>query len=255
MVEFWRNQFNDHILMLSPGERLEVWVDFSKYTPGSQVNLVSRAFAAGGMQMMGQMMGGMGNTLPNGAEFKVMTVKIEKTGQKAAPLPQTLAKIERLTEKDAVNAANPRTFNLSFAQMTWLINGRTYKRNEVAPDEVVKFNTTEAWIFKNSGLTQMNGSMGGMGMGGMMVMPHVMHLHSARFLIIERRVEEQHQAGWLTVKDGLVDEGWKDTFLLMPGESVKFLVRFADYPGLYMYHCHIIEHEDMGMMRYYRVDP
>ena len=35
---------------------------------------------------------------------------------------------------------------------------------------------------------------------------------------------------------------------IMPGEQVKFLVRFSDFTGLYMYHCHLIEHEDMGMM-------
>ena len=58
----------------------------------------------------------------------------------------------------------------------------------------------------------------------------------------------------MTVSEGLVDEGWKDTFLIMPGEQVKFLVRFSDFTGLFMYHCHIIEHEDMGMMRYFRVD-
>ena len=87
-----------------------------------------------------------------------------------------------------------------------------------------------------------------------MNMPHVMHLHNVEFLITERVVEAASQADWLTVSEGLVDEGWKDTFLIMPGEQVKFLVRFSDYTGLYMYHCHIIEHEDMGMMRYYRVD-
>ena len=86
-----------------------------------------------------------------------------------------------------------------------------------------------------------------------MNMPHVMHLHGVQFLIVDRRVDQQFQASWQRVKDGLVDEGWKNR-LIMPGEEVKFLVRFTDYSGLYMYHCHIIEHEDMGMMRYYRVD-
>jgi FtsP/CotA-like multicopper oxidase with cupredoxin domain len=51
-----------------------------------------------------------------------------------------------------------------------------------------------------------------------------------------------------------VDEGWKDTVLLMPGERIKLLVRFEDYPGLFLYHCHNLEHEDMGMMRNYLVE-
>jgi len=55
------------------------------------------------------------------------------------------------------------------------------------------------------------------------------------------------------VKDGYVDDGWKDTILLMPGERVRLLIKFFDYTGLYLYHCHLLEHEDMGMMRNYRV--
>jgi FtsP/CotA-like multicopper oxidase with cupredoxin domain len=46
----------------------------------------------------------------------------------------------------------------------------------------------------------------------------------------------------------------KDTVLLMPGERVKLLVRFGDYAGLFLYHCHNLEHEDMGMMRNFLVE-
>jgi hypothetical protein len=53
---------------------------------------------------------------------------------------------------------------------------------------------------------------------------------------------------------GYVDEGWKDTVLLMPGERIKILVRFEDYAGLSLYHCHNLEHEDMGMMRNYLIE-
>lgn len=51
-----------------------------------------------------------------------------------------------------------------------------------------------------------------------------------------------------------VDQGWKDTVLVMPGDRVKLLMRFADYPGLYLYHCHMLEHEDLGLMRNYRIE-
>jgi FtsP/CotA-like multicopper oxidase with cupredoxin domain len=56
-----------------------------------------------------------------------------------------------------------------------------------------------------------------------------------------------------SVKNGLVDGGWKDTVLLMPGERVRILLRFADHMGLFLYHCHMLEHEDTGLMRNYRV--
>ena len=46
---------------------------------------------------------------------------------------------------------------------------------------------------------------------------------------------------------------WKDTVLVLPGETVRVQVTFTRHPGLYLYHCHILEHEDMGMMRNFRV--
>ena len=39
----------------------------------------------------------------------------------------------------------------------------------------------------------------------------------------------------------------------MPGERVRLLMKFTDYTGLYLFHCHILEHEDLGMMRNYLV--
>ena len=51
------------------------------------------------------------------------------------------------------------------------------------------------------------------------------------------------------MKDGFVDSGPKDVALVMPGEKVTLVKPFDDYTGLFTYHCHILEHEDMGMMR------
>jgi FtsP/CotA-like multicopper oxidase with cupredoxin domain len=121
--------------------------------------------------------------------------------------------------------------------MTWTINGRTFRMQEVADDEKVGLNTLEIWEFINEG--------GGMGMMGAMEMPHPMHLHGMQFQVLERR-GVQHE--------GYVDEGWKDTVLLMPGERVRLLVRFSDYTGLFLYHCHNLEHEDMGMMRNFLIE-
>ncbi|OGA65256.1 MAG: hypothetical protein A3G81_27845 [Betaproteobacteria bacterium RIFCSPLOWO2_12_FULL_65_14] len=70
---------------------------------------------------------------------------------------------------------------------------------------------------------------------------HPFHIHGVQFRIVDR--------------DGrppdAYERGWKDTVLVNPLETVQILVRFADYsnPHLpYMFHCHILEHEDMGMM-------
>ena len=86
-------------------------------------------------------------------------------------------------------------------------------------------------------------------MHGMMAMPHPMHLHGEQFQIVEREVNSRHRGGYETVSAGLVDSGWKDTVLVMPGEKVTLLKPFNDFKGLFMYHCHNLEHEDLGMMR------
>ena len=53
--------------------------------------------------------------------------------------------------------------------------------------------------------------------------------------------------------EGIADAGWTDTVLVLPGETVRIQIPFTTLPGLYLYHCHILEHEDMGMMRNFRV--
>ncbi len=51
------------------------------------------------------------------------------------------------------------------------------------------------------------------------------------------------------------ERGWKDTIRANPGELLKILATFDGFAGRYMYHCHILEHEDHEMMRPYVVVP
>ncbi|MBE9524300.1 MAG: multicopper oxidase domain-containing protein, partial [Chloroflexi bacterium] len=131
--------------------------------------------------------------------------------------------------------------------MGWTLNGRTFEMTYVASDEVVKLGDLEVWEF-------INRPGGGMGMMGGMTLPHPMHVHGLQFQVIERQIDPDFRASWETLSDGFVDEGWHDTVLVMPGERVKVLLKFDDFEGLYLYHCHNLEHEDMGMMRNYRVE-
>lgn len=96
-------------------------------------------------------------------------------------------------------------------------------------DEEVSINETEVWIIRNIG--------GMMQTGG-----HPFHVHGTQFQIISRNgkappVEEM---------------GYKDTVYVDIGEEVVIHVRFS-HPGVFMYHCHILEHEDNGMMGQFRV--
>jgi blue copper oxidase len=196
----------------------------------------------------------------NGSRFRVLTADIEDPDGEASPLPERLSTIERLTQSGSTNSNRPRAFELGMSMgmggMAWTINGRSFEMEAVARDEVVRFNSQETWLFDNpaSGGGMGAGRGPGMGMGGMMQMAHPMHVHGVQFQVVERQVADGFRDGWESVAGGYVDEGWKDTVLVMPGERVKVVMRFEDFPGTYLNHCHNLEHEDLGMMRNFRID-
>ncbi|MDP2177325.1 multicopper oxidase family protein [Methylicorpusculum sp.] len=99
------------------------------------------------------------------------------------------------------------------------------------------------------------GMMGGMGESGMMLsMAHPIHLHGQQYQVLSRKIGPMGSDGYETVKDGFIDTGWKDTVLVMPGEEVEILKPFQDFKGLFLYHCHNLEHEGLGMMRQFYVE-
>lgn len=230
---------------LAPAQRLELWMDFSQRAIGDELTLRSLPFE-GAMSMGGMMGGGMmgmmaQSGLANGAPFPVLKVRIERREKTTSALPNRLTPIPAPSLEEAVNRGRPRVFNLTMSRMQWSIDGRTFEMTEVADEEKVRLGTTEIWEFRNDAS------------GGMGKMVHPIHIHGLQFRILGRNVDRAHQAAWQTLKDGFVDAGWHDTVLVMPGERVRILLRFEDYAGLYLYHCHNLEHEDMGMMRNYRV--
>jgi FtsP/CotA-like multicopper oxidase with cupredoxin domain len=233
---------------LAPAERVELWVDFGGRSVGSELRLKSLPFAGSEGGHMGMMMGSAA-ALPDGSEFDVLRVRVDRESDETQTLPERLSTLSRYRLEDAVNGENPRAFTIAFQRMRWLLNGRTFEMQSVAEDEKVKLNSLEVWEFINQ-----PGRMGRGMMGGMMEeMAHPMHVHGLQFQVIERVVRPEMKANWNTVSAGFVDEGWKDTVLVMPGERVKILLKFEDFSGLYLYHCHNLEHEDLGLMRNYRV--
>ena len=223
-------------VVLGPAERIELWADFSKFPVGTSLELVSKYFEAA---MQGAAMGprrGMmgGDNLPNGAPFSVLKIDVAREEKETRALPKKLSSIERYQPGDADNMDNPRRFSFFMRHMHGLINGRTFQMKEVAADERIRLNSTELWELSNDDRS----------MGMMMPMPHPVHLHGKQFQVVERSGE---------LHSGYVEEGWKDTVLLMPGERARIVANFTDYPGMFLYHCHILEHGDMGMMRNYLI--
>jgi len=90
---------------------------------------------------------------------------------------------------------------------------------------------------------------------------HPIHLHMVRFQILERRrfdVNLYRMRQTLRYTSRVIgpergEAGWKDTVRADPGMVTRIIVKFSGYPGRYVWHCHILEHEDNEMMRPYNV--
>jgi FtsP/CotA-like multicopper oxidase with cupredoxin domain len=248
-------------MMLAPGERLDVWADFSGRAEGSQLVMRSLAFS-GVLPKMGMMMHRSG--LPVGSDYPIFTAKVTRKVSDSPKLPHTLSSIRRYAVADTANPAKPVPIAISEAHMSMLLNGRPYAYNDVQDFERIPVNTVQLMeIFHTQGGGMGMGGMhhGGMGMGGMrhggmgmmMSMAHPIHLHGQPFQIISRSVANGNEDDYATVQEGFIDSGLKDTVLVMPGESVRLIKPFQDFKGLFMYHCHNLEHEDRGMMREFLV--
>lgn len=191
-------------LELSPGERAELIVDFSKYTIGDQIKLRSD-------------------------DFDVMSFKI-KALDKDTTIPKKLVSIDRIPEQQATVK---RRFDFQGMGPMVNINGKQFNIERI--DEKLELNATEIWEITNSA-----SGMGGMGRMGNVA--HPFHAHGVQFQILERNGQEPP----------LNERGWKDTILIHPGDKVIAIAQFK-YHGIFMYHCHILEHEDAGMMGQFQV--
>jgi len=230
-------------VMLAPGERLDVWADFSARNEGSQLMLKSLAFSG----VMPKMAMGMNrSSLAVGSEYPICTIKVTRKVSESHKLPTKLAKIHRYGIHETANPNNPLPISISESPMSMLLNGRAYEFNHPLPSERVKMGSIV--------LLEIFHAQSNMGMGGMnMTMPHPIHLHGQQFEIMSRSISGD-TSDYDTVREGFIDSGLKDTVLVMPMERIKMIKPFQDFKGLYLYHCHNLEHEDMGMMREFLVE-
>ena len=90
-------------------------------------------------------------------------------------------------------------------------------------NQQVKLGAIEDWVIENR-----------------TTMHHPFHIHGWEFQVIDRG-------------DGRPVAGWKDTLNVPANRSVRIRINFADFGGTSVYHCHILDHEDAGMMGVIRV--
>jgi FtsP/CotA-like multicopper oxidase with cupredoxin domain len=276
-------------VMLAPGERLDVWADFSGRKEGSQLVMRSLPYL-GVLPKMASQMGGMmrhANSLAVGSEYPIFTVRVIKKISDSPKLPTKLSKINWHQANELANPDKPIPIGISESPMAMLLNGRPYAYNDIQDIERIKVNTIQLMeVFHahggrgghesekegvGMGMMSMGHQQGGMGMKhsggehkegrqsmgsgmGMMSMAHPIHLHGQQFQIVSRSINSGEESDYATVQDGFINSGLKDTVLVMPGEKIRIIKPFQDFKGLFMYHCHNLEHEDMGMMRDFLIE-
>ncbi|MEQ9668302.1 multicopper oxidase family protein [Coleofasciculus sp. G2-EDA-02] len=216
-------------LLLTPGQRVDVLVPGER-EPG-EYRLLNQPYNRGSMGMMGGgrmgrgMMGrgrmgrgmmGRGQTNDSG-NVEVLATLRYKGQVEPLPLPKRLIPVDALPEPETTRRF---TFSHGMAPgqgMVFLINGKIFDHQRI--DTQVQLNTVEDWELVNTGM-----------------MDHPIHLHTNHFQVIDRNGQpEPYRA-------------WRDTVLVPVGGTVRMRVRFADFPGKTVYHCHILDHEDLGMM-------
>lgn len=233
-------------LSIAPAERYEVLVDFGD---GRTVDLVTAPDAGHGPGMMMPMMGHARRTA-TGMEHLMRFRPDAAVKPLVTGLPRQLASLK---EPDVKSAVAWRTFELNPMSMGMMgmgmrvgpgrlasadhdhggghsqlmgINGRSFSLGRI--DVTARLGTAEIWEISSGG----------------MPMAHPFHIHGASFRILSRN------GG----KPGAHEAGWKDVVLVE--EHAEILVRF-DNPAQpkmpFMYHCHILEHEDHGMMGQFAV--
>jgi FtsP/CotA-like multicopper oxidase with cupredoxin domain len=206
-------------LDLAPGERADLLVDLSGAAPGQPIMLRSRQFEIPGSRMELQ------TAQMHTAEMDLLELRVTRSVQDAARIPEILSKIEG---PDPAASVRERSFKLSFARDYYSramdqhhMNGKVFDMERV--DVKVPFGQTEIWSFVNDS-----------------EFAHPIHLHATHFRVLSRTGGR----GEVFPMEG----GLKDTVLVYPEETLRIAVRFDANRGLFLLHCHNLEHEDSGMM-------
>ncbi len=165
----------------------------------------------------------------NGADFTMLSLNV--VAQSSNPITTIPATLVSINPYSQTNIDENRQFNFTSTggqSGPFLINGNTFNMSQV--NHIIPLNNKEIWSFTNQ-----------------TPIAHPFHIHDVQFNILEIN----------GVAPPLHMQGWKD-ILLIPGHmgSAKFIAKFDDFADAnipFMYHCHMLVHEDEGMMGQFTV--
>jgi len=217
-------------LQLAPGERLEILLDLGADEGGtlslmsysSELEMsISGAGAPGGGGGPGGP-GGAGANKLNGADFQILEIRVgAATTDPITTIPSSLVSLSRWTEGEAT-VTRRMVLDGGLQGNPFTINGLEMDLNFV--NETVTLGNVEIWELENTTM-----------------LAHPFHIHDVHFFILDRN----------GVATAATEDGPKDVVLVKRNETVRFITQFLDHADPvvpYMYHCHILPHEDDGMM-------
>jgi FtsP/CotA-like multicopper oxidase with cupredoxin domain len=193
-------------------------------TPGERVEIIVRTAPgdAAVLRSFPQNLGNVAGTTGADDQFDVLTLSAPAPLASSAPTPAALAVVDR---HDRAAAQRTRRFELGADR----INAAPMDMTRI--DEVITVDQLEVWEVLNTART-----------------PHNFHVHGVQFQIVD--IDGQAPRAELA--------GWKDTVYLPPTVLVRLAMRFTEHTDAtvpYMYHCHLLWHEDIGMMGQFVVVP
>jgi spore coat protein A len=200
-------------VLIGPGERVEVIVNF-RGSAGKRVRLRSVKRRDGE------------NKLGSKAfEGPVMEFRVGHRTADSTSVPSTLRALPAWV--DQAPKTPQRTWKISISRglpPTWLINGRTF--DPVRADAHPVIDTTETWELRNQ-----------------TSVAHMMHMHHTDWYMLSRNGKPPSRS----------EDCLKETFFLDPGDRIVVAGHFSDFTGKYVIHCHMLDHEDHGLMSQFEV--
>ncbi len=220
-------------LQLGPGERAEILINFSGMN-GQTVFLKSYAsefpngiYGATNPGMgAGMTLNGYNPNPLNGADFDIMQFNVG--APTATPVTTIASPLATVTPIPEANSNMSRTITMSpVTTGPNQLNGNFYLNNVLFDinviNETVPLDNTEIWTITNNS-----------------AIAHPFHIHDVQFYILDRNGNPPPAS----------EQGRKDVILVKSQETVRFIAKFKDFSSTvpYMYHCHMLIHEDGGMM-------
>jgi FtsP/CotA-like multicopper oxidase with cupredoxin domain len=268
---YLRSAANVTHFTIAPGERYDILVDFSGLAAGTKVQMLNTANApfpdgdAANQSTNGQV---MQFTVQGNAGFPAQVLPAILNPTLASGFPSlSMASVTKERNLTMVEWQGPNG-----PQMV-ILDGQQYSS---PVSETPVLGTTEVWrMIDDTGDA------------------HPLHIHLINFQVVSRQKfdQERYDADWLALNGplpfnhttinldlnnyltgsaegpGPLEQGWKDTIQVFPGEVLTVIIRFAPVDGTpqypfdategpdYIWHCHIVDHEDQDMIRPYRVLP